>query len=174
MRPVLVLAGLPGAGKTTIGRRVAGRLGADFADSDGLVEAAAGRSVQQIFATDGEAVFRALEAAEIARALSEFDGVLALGGGALLDPGTRRAVAAAGSPVVLLRCSVRTLARRVGDASSRPLLASDPPSRLAVLAREREPIYREVATHIVHTDRQSSARVTAEILNLLGAPALPG
>ncbi len=84
-----MLVGLPGAGKTTSGRRLANRLGVAFVDSDALIEARAGMPVPQMFAEQGEAAFRALEADVIADALVSFDGVLSLGGGAVLDEGTR-------------------------------------------------------------------------------------
>jgi shikimate kinase len=170
MSPRAVLVGLPGAGKSTTGRRLATMLGVPFADSDSLVEAAAGSTVREIFAVQGEAVFREFERAAISQALSDFDGVLSLGGGAIVTAQTRAALAASGVPIVLLRTSIRTLTRRVGDGVSRPLLADDPRDRLVALAREREPLYRELATHVVDTDRCSSARVAATIAGLLRSP----
>jgi shikimate kinase len=169
--PRAVLVGLPGAGKTTSGRRLANRLGVAFVDSDVLVESRAGMPVPQIFAEQGEAAFRVLEAEVIADALESFDGVLSLGGGAVLDDGTRARLAASGVPVVLLRSSVRTLSRRVGDGRGRPLLADDPAAALGRLAQAREPLYREVATHVVSTDRRTSSRVSLEIAELLGITA---
>jgi shikimate kinase len=166
--PRAVLVGLPGTGKTTTGRRLAAKLTVPFADSDALVEARAGRSVQDVFATDGEAAFRDLEAEVIGVALAGFDGVLALGGGAVLTESTRAALAASGVPVVLLRSSLRTLRRRVGDGHGRPLLAGNAATRLSALAAAREPLYRQVATHVVTTDRRSSSRVAIEIASLLG------
>jgi shikimate kinase len=166
--PAAVLIGLPGVGKTTTGRRLAKRLGVGFEDSDRLVEQQAGASVAEVFAERGEAAFRALEAAAVVTALSDFDGVLALGGGAVADPATREALRSAGCPVVLLRASVGTLTRRVGGGEGRPLLAGDPAARLAELARARAPLYDQVKTHVVITDRRSTSRVAAEIAELLG------
>jgi len=163
MPPQVVLVGLPGAGKSTTGRRLAKLLLVPFADTDDLVEKSAGRSVRDIFAADGECEFRRVEAEAIAAALRDFGGVLALGGGALTTAGTRESLAASGIPVVLLRASVSTLSVRVGDAASRPLLADDPSARLAVLADEREPLYRAAATFTVDTDHRTPAQVAAQV-----------
>ncbi|MCU1657532.1 MAG: hypothetical protein JWO57_2188, partial [Pseudonocardiales bacterium] len=134
MTPRVVLVGLPGTGKSTTGRRLAKILSVRFADSDDLVEAATGRGVHEIFATDGETAFRSAEADAVRLAIHDFDGVLALGGGALTTPATRAALASSGAPVVLLRAPVDTLLVRVGDGRTRPLLADDPAARLASLA----------------------------------------
>jgi shikimate kinase len=171
VKPRAILIGLPGSGKTTSGRRLATLLGVGFADSDHLLEARTGTTIAAIFETEGEARFREIEAEVIADALTGFDGVLALGGGAILTESTRQALARSGLPVVLLWSSIRSLARRVGDGRGRPLLAGDPRQRLAELAAAREPLYRAVATNVVLTDRRSSAKVAAEILALLELPA---
>jgi shikimate kinase len=163
MTPKAVLVGLPGAGKSTTGRRLAKILAVPFADSDDLVEAAAGRTVAQIFAESGEAEFRAAESAAIVAALVGFDGVLALGGGALGAPVTREAIAASGVPVAVLRASIDTLRARVGDGRTRPLLADDPPARLTVLAAERAPVYDALATFTVDTDDRTPGQVAATI-----------
>ncbi len=165
--PRAVLVGLPGSGKTTAGRRLAELLGVAFADSDDLVAERAGRSVAQIFADDGEGTFREIEAAAIGQALAGFDGVLALGGGAVLAASTRQALARSGAPVVLLRAAVTTLRHRVGDGRDRPLLADDTATRLGELAAAREPLYREVATVVVDTERRRPARVAEVIASLL-------
>lgn len=171
MSPRAVLVGLPGTGKTTAGRLLAQRLGVPFTDSDELVEARAGRSVREIFDRDGERAFRAAEAEAIAAALHAFDGVLALGGGAILATATRTALAASGAPVVLLRADVPVLLQRLGPARERPLLAADPPGRLAALAAQREPLYRSVATLVVDAGKGSAAEVAAAIENALAEPA---
>lgn len=163
MSPRALLIGLPGAGKSTTGRRLAKILALPFVDSDDLVEAAQGRTVREIFADAGEPAFRALEAAAVADALDGFDGVLALGGGALTSPATRAAVAASGVPVVLLRASLGTLGGRVGDARTRPLLAADPAARLAQLEHDRAPVYDELATITVDTDGRTPGQVAATI-----------
>lgn len=173
MAPCAVLIGLPGTGKTTTGRRLAALLDVAFADSDDLVAAAVGRPVPDYLAAAGEAAFRREEAAAVRAALDDFDGVLALGGGAVTSEDVRHALLAAGVPVVLLVASLRTLGRRVGDARSRPLLAGDPQARLAELARRREAHYRACATHVVDTDDRTPAQVAEELARLL-APVQAG
>ena len=163
MAPKVVLVGMPGAGKSTSGRRLAKILAVPFADSDDLVERATGRAVGDIFAADGEAGFRAAEADAVAAALDDFDGVLALGGGALTTERTRRALARGDVPVVVLRTRLETLAERVGDGHTRPLLAGDPAARLAELAAQREPYYGEVATFAVDTDARTPGQVAATV-----------
>jgi shikimate kinase len=161
--PKVVLVGLPGAGKSATGRRLAKILALAFADSDDLVEAEFGRPIPEIFATVGEAEFRRAEEAAVARALADFDGVLALGGGALDSPDTRAALAGRGVPVVLLRGSVETLALRVGAGQHRPLLAGDPLARQAELALERGPVYEAVATFGVDTDGRTPSQIAATV-----------
>jgi shikimate kinase len=163
MSPRAVLVGLPGAGKSTTGRRLAKILATSFADSDDLVEQAAGRTIPEIFAAAGEPAFRAAEAAAIATALTSFDGILALGGGALTTESTRDALRAAGVPVVLLRARIATLTGRVGGGTTRPLLAGDPEARLRVLADERAPVYAEYATVTVDSDGRTPGQVAATI-----------
>jgi shikimate kinase len=169
MTPRTVLVGLPGTGKTTAGRCLAERLGVAFADSDDLVQQRAGRSVRAIFQRDGEAAFRAAEADVIAAVLADFDGVLALGGGAVLAARTRAALARSGVPVVMLRAELSTLTARVGPAQDRPLLSEDPAGRLAALAGERQPLYESIATAIVDTDGRTVERVAAHIDRTLAA-----
>jgi shikimate kinase len=158
-----VLVGLPGTGKSSTGRRLAKILVLPFADSDDLVEATAGRTVAEIFATEGEAAFRAAERAAIVHALADADGVLALGGGALGSDEVRAAVAESGVPVVLLRARTETLVERLGDGAGRPLLAGDPAERLARLAAERGSVYDAVATLAVDTDGRTPSQVAATI-----------
>lgn len=151
VRPVVVLVGMPGAGKSSVGRTVAVRLGLPFRDSDDLVVAATGRSVTDLFA-ESEQTFRTAETAAVVRALSSFGGVLALGGGSLLSATVRAALTETESPVVLLRAGLDTLERRVGSARTRPLLAADPAGRLAALAEERGGLYAAAADVTVDTD----------------------
>jgi shikimate kinase len=169
MSPVVVLVGLPGAGNRSTGRRLAKILAVPFADSDELVEAAAGRSVAAIFAESGEPAFRTAEAAAVAAALGDFAGVLALGGGAVASPATRAALARAEVPVAVLRARLATLCTRVGDARTRPVLGAHPEARLAELAAQREPLYAEIATFGVDTDERSPGQVAAVIAARLHA-----
>jgi shikimate kinase len=154
-----------GAGKTTVGRLVAERLGVAFRDTDADVEEAAGRSVSDIFVDSGEAEFRRLEAAAVTAALTGYDGVLALGGGAVLDPATRAQLD--GHRVVFLRVGLGDAAKRVGLGVSRPLLLGNVRSRVKQLLDERTPVYESVATHTVDTDGREPDEVAAEVLRLL-------
>ena len=169
MCPKVVVIGLPGTGKSTTGRRLARILAVPFADSDELVEAAAGRTVQDFFAGSGEAAFRRAESAAVIAALTEFPGVLALGGGSIGSAETRAAIVAAGVPVVLLRARLDTLTARVGNGATRPLLSDDPPGRLAALAAERTPRYEQLATFAVDTDGRTPGHVAATIAARLHA-----
>jgi shikimate kinase len=155
--PRVVLVGPPGAGKTTVGRLLAARGGVAFRDTDDDVVAAAGKPVADIFVDDGEAAFRVLERAAVAAALTGHDGVLALGGGAVLDEATRRRLA--GHRVVFLDVGLSAAAARVGLNRDRPLLLGNPRAQLKRLMDERRPLYAEVATATVLTDGCSAAEV---------------
>jgi shikimate kinase len=139
----IVLVGLMGAGKTKIGRRLAARLNLPFFDSDEEIEAAAGETIEEIFANRGEAVFRDGERRVIARLLQGPVQVLSTGGGAFMDPATRRIIAARGVSI-WLRAGLDVLFARVSRRSNRPLLKTpDPRAVLAELIERRYPIYAE-------------------------------
>jgi shikimate kinase len=165
MTPRAVLVGPMGAGKTTVGRILAERWGVAVRDTDHDVERAAGKTVQDIFVDDGEPVFRALEKEAVATALSEHDGVLALGGGAVLDPDTRALLA--GHPVVFLKVGLADASKRVGLGQGRPLLLGNVRTRTRTLLEERTPIYESVAMLVVDTDGRPPAEVAAEIATRL-------
>jgi len=167
MAPVAVFVGAPGAGKTTVGSAVASRLGVPFADSDAIIEARAGKPIPEIFFDDGEDAFRALERAAIADALSGFNGVLALGGGAILNDATRALLA--GQTVVYLSVELSDAVKRVGLGAGRPLLAVNPRATLKYLLDQRRPLYAEVATHTVATDGREPEEIVAEVAALLKA-----
>jgi shikimate kinase len=139
-----------GAGKSTVGRRLAEHWGLPFRDTDADVEAIEGRSVADIFVDSGEQHFRALEREAVRSALDAHDGVLALGGGAVLDPETRERLA--GHRVVFLRVGLAHAAERVGLGVSRPLLLGNVRGRVKQLIDERTPVYESVAVHVVETD----------------------
>ena len=164
-RPRAVLVGQPGAGKSTIGRALARAWAVSFRDTDADVETVTGKEVSDIFLLDGEAAFRALESAAVADALATHDGVLALGGGAVLDESTRDLLK--GHRVVLLTVTLDAAVKRVGMARDRPLLLGNPRTQLALLMKDRKPLYDEVATVTVDTTGRDSPDVVAEIMTLL-------
>ena len=167
MSPRVVLVGPPGSGKTTVGELVASRLGVGFRDTDHDVERTAGRSVSDIFVEDGEEHFRALEAGAVQSALRDHDGVLALGGGAVLYARTQSLLA--DQTVVFLDVGLAAAAERVGFAKSRPLLVLNPRAELKRLLDERRPVYLAVAGHVVATDGRTPDEISADILAVLDA-----
>jgi shikimate kinase len=163
--PLLVLVGPPGAGKTTVGRLVAGRRGVTFRDTDLDVEESAGRSVADIFLYDGEAAFRTLERDAVREALTAHDGVLALGGGALGDSATRERLA--GHHVVFLDVGLSDAAARIGLNRDRPLLLGNPRAQLKAMLDERRPAYQQVAVATVTTDKLSPEDVADRVEAML-------
>jgi shikimate kinase len=147
--PLIVLVGPMGVGKSTVGRLLAERLGVGYRDTDDDIVAEQGRSIADIFVDEGEPAFRAIEKRAVARALAEHDGVLALGGGAVLAPRTRALLS--GLPVVFLDVDVAEAIRRVGRDMGRPLLAGDPHREWRTLTEARRPLYTEVARAVVDT-----------------------
>lgn len=164
-QPLVVLVGAMGAGKSTVGRLVADALGVGFLDSDEEIERATGKSVADIFVDDGEAHFRELERRAVAESLGHHSGVLALGGGAVLDHGTRALLA--DHRVVFLRVGLADAARRVGLGVSRPLLLGNVRGRIKQLLDERTPVYESVATHVVDTDGLTAAEVADQVRALV-------
>jgi len=165
MKPVCVIVGPPGAGKTTVGQLVASGLGVPFRDSDSDIEAVAGKPIPDIFVDDGEEHFRALERAAVARALESFGGVLALGGGAVLAAQTRALLRE--HRVVYLSVELSDAAQRVGLGVGRPLLAVNPRATMKYLLDQRRPLYEEVATVTVPTDGRTPDEVAATVLDAL-------
>ena len=159
--PRVVLVGPMGAGKTTVGRLLADDWGMSLRDTDTDVERAEGRTVSDIFVDSGEEYFREQEHAAVLAALAEHDGVLALGGGAVLDPRTRAALA--DHFVVFLRVGLSDAVKRVGLGHGRPLLLGNVRSRVKVLLDERMPVYVEVADVVVETDGRTAEEVADEV-----------
>ncbi|HSN43789.1 MAG TPA: shikimate kinase [Propionibacteriaceae bacterium] len=161
----LAIVGAPGAGKSTVGRAVAHRLGIPFIDVDHFVATKAGKSVQDIFLNDGEAAFRAMELEATLECLGQ-PGVVSLGGGAVMNPLIRRALAA--HHVVWLQVSAAQATRRVGLNHGRPLLSGNVRSRLVKLLQERTPLYADVASITIDTNGQKPGAVVVMVLRALG------
>ena len=162
---LVVLVGPMGAGKSTVARLLATTYGVTARDTDADVEAAAGRPISDIFVDSGEAHFRELERAAVGDALASHDGVLALGGGAVLDPATRELLA--DHRVVFLRVGLSEAVKRVGLGTSRPLLLGNVRSRIKALLDERTPVYESVADLVVDTDQRPPEDVADEIRKAL-------
>jgi shikimate kinase len=168
--PRAVLVGLPGSGKSTIGRRLAKALGVELLDTDAAIEQQTGRTIADIFATDGEQAFRRIEEDVVRAALAEHDGVLSLGGGAVTTPGVREALA--GHTVIYLEINANEGVRRTGGNTVRPLLAGpDRAAKFRALMSDRVPLYRRVATMRVDTNRRNPGAVVRYIVSRLQAPA---
>lgn len=160
----ILLIGMMGAGKTTVGQDLADRLGWRHLDSDAQVQANTGRSVPEIFATDGEAAFRKEEARALAEAVALPEPtVVSVAGGAVLDPVNRELLRRSG-PVVWLRADPATLAERVGSGAGRPLLEGDPAGNIRSLYAARRPLYESLADLTVDVDGQSPAGVADRIV----------
>jgi shikimate kinase len=161
----LVLIGMMGAGKTTVGRIVADRLGRRLIDSDLEIEEATGRTVREIFEIDGEQAFRDLEEAALRDALATPEpAVIAAAGGVVLRPENRRRLREAGARVVWLMADPQLLIERVRSGMHRPLLDHDAEGTLQRMWDEREPLYREVADAIVSVDHRSISEVVEAVL----------
>ena len=172
MGPRAVLVGLPGSGKSTIGRRLAKTLDLPLLDTDTAIEKTTGRTIPDIFANDGEAEFRRIEEGVVRDALATHDGVLSLGGGAVITAGVREALA--GHTVIYLEISAAEGVRRTGGSTTRPLLAGrDLGERFKELSAQRVPLYRKVATLRVNTNHRNPGAVVryivARLENLDGA-----
>ncbi|MGH3455537.1 MAG: shikimate kinase [Nocardioidaceae bacterium] len=167
MAPVLVLVGPPGSGKSTAARLVADLLGATARDTDDDVEATAGETIADIFVEHGEARFRDLERHAVRRALTDHDGVLAVGGGAVMDQQTRELLR--DHTVVFLDVTITDAAKRIGFNRDRPLLLGNPRAQWIRLMEDRRPVYQQVATATVDTDGKTPEQVAHEVVALLAS-----
>ncbi|WP_406150699.1 3-dehydroquinate synthase [Streptomyces sp. NBC_01012] len=170
--PLIVLVGPMGVGKSTVGGLLADRLGAAYRDTDADIVATAGKEISEIFFDEGEERFRALERQAVRDAVDRHTGVLALGGGAVLDGETRALLA--GHPVVYLSMDVDEAVRRVGLNTARPLLAVNPRRQWRELMDARRPLYEEVAAVTVATDERAPDEVAQAIIEALELPERTG
>jgi shikimate kinase len=171
---MLALIGMPGSGKSTVGRQLARRLGLSFTDSDHVIEQRLGCSIRSFFEREGEEAFRDIEE-EVLAELCRQEGVLATGGGAVLRPANRQHLRDAG-PVVYLRATADEIFNRIRHDKRRPLLqVADPLARLRELFEQRDPLYRETAHLVVETTRPTVAGLVKAIVAQLEAGGhLPG
>jgi shikimate kinase len=163
--PAVVLVGPPGSGKSTVGALLAERLGLTLRDTDTDIERAEGRTVPEIFVEDGEPRFRELETAAVRAAVTGHDGVVSLGGGAVMNEDTRALLA--GEPVVFLDVALGEAIKRVGLDTPRPLLAVNPRQRWRSLMEARRPLYTEVARAVVRTEDLTPDEVVQAVLDAL-------
>lgn len=169
MAPKAVLIGLPGSGKSTIGRRLAKSMNVPLLDTDIAIEKTTGRTIADIFANDGEPEFRRIEEEVIRDALATHDGILSLGGGAVTTEGVREALR--GHTVIYLEISAAEGVRRTGGSTVRPLLAGpDRSEKFKALMAERVPLYRKVATIKVNTNHRNPGAVVRYIAARLDNP----
>jgi shikimate kinase len=165
--PVAVLIGPPGAGKSTVGPLLAALLGAEFTETDAMVEDMAGKPVSDIFISEGEPVFRDLERTAVAQALATHRGIVALGGGAVMDTGTQQLLAR--QRVVYLQTGFTAATQRVGLDTPRPLLLRNPRARMRELLAERLPVYEALARITVVTDDRDPQEIADEIAATVSA-----
>ena len=167
MAPRLVLIGPMGAGKTTVGSEIAKELNCKFADTDALIEADQGKSVAEIFVEDGESHFRLVEESIVIDALISEDGVLSLGGGAVMNDAVQEALKKSPAKKVFLDISLAAVSPRVGFDSARPLLMVNPRQKWAELMTARRPIYESLADQSIDVSDKSVAEITSEIIGAL-------
>jgi shikimate kinase len=167
--PKAVLIGPPGAGKSSVGRQLAKILTCEILDTDQEIERQSGKKISAIFTDDGEAVFRALEKSVVLDALQNANGVVALGGGSILDSDVADYLSKSSIPVAYLEVSISQAAPRVGFNKERPLLTINPRQQWMALMEKRRPIYESLATFKIATDNRKPAEVAQEIATSIGA-----
>ena len=167
--PKAVLIGPPGAGKSSVGRQLAKILTCEILDTDQEIERQSGKKISVIFTDDGEAVFRALEKSVVLDALQNAKGVVALGGGSVLDSDVADYLSKSAIPVAYLEVSISQAAPRVGFNKERPLLTINPRQQWMALMEKRRPIYESLATFKIATDNRKPAEVAQEIATSIGA-----
>ena len=167
--PKAVLIGPPGAGKSSVGRQLAKILTCEILDTDQEIERQSGKKISAIFTDDGETVFRALEKSVVLDALQNAKGVVALGGGSILDSDVADYLSKSAIPVAYLEVSISQAAPRVGFNKERPLLTINPRQQWMALMEKRRPIYESLATFKIATDNRKPAEVAQEIATSIRA-----
>jgi hypothetical protein len=167
--PKAVLIGPPGAGKSSVGRQLAKLWECDIFDSDAEIERVSGKKIADIFTDDGEVAFRSIERDVVLGALQTQSGVIALGGGSVLDESVADYLRGSSLPVLYLEVSISQAAPRVGFNKERPLLAMNPRQQWMQLMEKRRPIYEGLATRSFNTDNRKPAEVAREIADAIGA-----
>ena len=165
--PHAILIGPPGAGKSSVGKALGQRLSTSFADTDALIEKQSGLRVSEIFLDKGEPFFRELEREVVLRELASFDGVLALGGGAVMNSEVEHALRQSSDPICFLDVSLSSAAPRIGFNRDRPLLVGNPRAKWQELMNIRRPIYEALATLTVSTDSGTPSHIAQEIAEIL-------
>lgn len=163
MTKKIVLIGPPGAGKTSIGKALSKELELAFIDSDAEIERISGKTISEIFVDQGEEVFRKTEVETVTRILAEFEGVVALGGGAPINPEIQKVLLNSEYPVIFIDVSISQAANRIGFNKDRPLLMINPRQQWLHLMSERRPIYEKLATITVSSDNSKLAEVAKTI-----------
>lgn len=163
MTKKIVLIGPPGAGKTSIGKALSKGLELAFIDSDAEIERISGKTISEIFVDQGEEVFRKTEVETVTRILAEFEGVVALGGGAPINPEIQKVLLNSDYPVIFIDVSISQAANRIGFNKDRPLLMINPRQQWLHLMSERRPIYEKLATITVSSDNSKPAEVAKTI-----------
>ncbi len=170
----ILLVGMMGAGKTTVGASLAAQLGWGFVDTDEEIEARSGRSVPALWNMLGEAAFRTYEAEVVAHVLADpSPAVVSLGGGAVLHAASQHAVRHAGR-VVWLRAEVATLVERVGSGDDRPLLRHDPQAALSRIDDERRALYQQLADVVVDVDGRTPDEIVAVVTEAVTGTVIAG
>ena len=165
--PQVILIGPPGTGKTSVGKALGQRLSTNFADTDSLIEKQSGLRVSEIFLDKGEPFFRELEREVVLRELASFDGVLALGGGAVMNVEVENALRQSPDPICFLDVSLSSAAPRIGFNRDRPLLVGNPRAKWQELMNIRRPIYESLATLTVSTDSGTPSQIAQEVADIL-------
>ena len=165
--PKVILIGSPGAGKSSVGKALGKHLATNFADTDLLIERETGLSVSEIFLDKGEPFFRELEQKIVLREIIECDGVLALGGGSVMNADVAEALRGSSNPICFLDVSLSNAAPRIGFNRDRPLLVGNPRAKWQELMNIRRPIYQSLASFTVSTDSGTPSQIAQEIAEIL-------